>query len=108
MKMKRTEWIALMSTAVWAAIPLSAADAVKPGNDAAWIEDAGGNVVRDSAGRITAAEYSPDKAGIWMSGPHRNAFTCTQPYAEQPGFPASSQHGVAGDRQDTAHGRRPG
>src|SRR5215475_4663769 len=40
---------------VWLSIPAFAAETI-PGADAAWIEDAGGSVVRDAAGRITGVD----------------------------------------------------
>ena len=42
----------MLSCALWAIAPAPAAD-VKPSEDVRWIEDAGGTVMRDSAGRIT-------------------------------------------------------
>ena len=36
---------------------LAVAAEIKPGGDAAWIEEAGGRVIRDAAGRITGVDF---------------------------------------------------
>ena len=43
------------SCALWFAASASAAEVI-PGGDAQWIEDAGGAVIRDAAGRITGVD----------------------------------------------------
>src|SRR5215471_16520000 len=46
---------ALLTGAIWTSVPASAAEVI-PGSDAVWIEDAGGAVARDAAGRITGVD----------------------------------------------------
>src|SRR5215467_3756312 len=54
--MKRVTLLsALLTGAIWTSAPARAAEVI-PGSDAAWIEDAGGAVVRDAAGRITGVD----------------------------------------------------
>ncbi|HZT33371.1 MAG TPA: hypothetical protein VFA33_26015 [Bryobacteraceae bacterium] len=45
----------MLSLAVWLGASLQAAE-VKPAEDIRWIEDAGGSVIRDAAGRITGVD----------------------------------------------------
>src|SRR5215510_9347969 len=54
--MKRVTLLsALLTGGIWISLAASAAEVI-PGSDAAWIEDAGGAVVRDAAGRITGVD----------------------------------------------------
>ena len=46
---------ALLTCLLWYGAPAPAAD-IRPGGDAQWIEDAGGSVIRDTAGRITGVD----------------------------------------------------
>jgi len=46
---------ALLACLLWSGAPAPAAD-IRPGGDAKWIEDAGGSVIRDAAGRITGVD----------------------------------------------------
>jgi hypothetical protein len=46
---------ALLACLLWSGAPAPAAD-IRPGGDAQWIEDAGGSVIRDPAGRITGVD----------------------------------------------------
>ena len=53
---------ALLSSALWLCVSVTAAD-VKAPRDVKWIEDAGGKVIRDAAGRITGI----DLRGSWVT-----------------------------------------
>ena len=46
---------ALLACLLWSGVPAPAAD-MRPRGDAQWIEDAGGSVIRDPAGRITGVD----------------------------------------------------
>jgi len=46
---------ALLTCLLWSGAPAPAAD-IRPGGDAQWIEEAGGSVIRDTAGRITGVD----------------------------------------------------
>src|SRR5450432_2802217 len=46
---------ALLACLLWSGAPAPAAE-IRPGGDAQWIEDAGGSVIRDAAGRITGVD----------------------------------------------------
>jgi internalin A len=55
MKRNRIPGLPLLACIVWSGAPAPAAD-IRAGGDAQWIEDAGGAVIRDAAGRITGVD----------------------------------------------------